>query len=69
MAHLTTAVAVVEKLGGIKAVAALTGREYNAAQNWKSFGHFPRDTFLVLRKALEDAGYTAPAKLWKMPEP
>lgn len=68
MKQLETAADVVTTLGGIKAVAALTGRQYNAAANWPAFGKFPPNTFLVLQKALEAAECSAPPALWGMPE-
>ena len=63
---LTTTVAVIDALGGTKTVAQLTGREYGAAHNWKSFETFPPDTFLVMTKELEQRGKSAPASLWRM---
>lgn len=66
MRSLETATEVVDALGGIKAVAALTDRKYNAAANWPAFGKFPPNTFLVMRKALEAAKCEAPASLWGM---
>lgn len=68
MAHLTSPIEVIEALGGTDAVAKLTGRKYGAAFNWRSFETFPPDTFLVLTKALEDLGHTAPPSLWRMVE-
>lgn len=66
MVELSSTAAVMEKLGGPGAVAKLTGRKYNAAQNWKGFDTFPPDTYLVMTEALRASGYTAPASLWRM---
>lgn len=68
MTELADTVAVIEALGGTNAVAKLTGRKYSAAFNWRSFEHFPPDTFLVMQKALQERGYDAPPKLWRMVE-
>lgn len=66
--QLTSTQAVIDALGGVKAVAELTGRDYDAAWNWKKFPHFPPDTYLVLTGALESNGHTAPPSLWRMVE-
>lgn len=66
---LTTTAEVMDKLGGIGSVAALTGRNYNAAANWKAFNSFPADTFLAMTKALADKGHEAPPSLWRQVEP
>lgn len=66
MEELTDARTVVEKLGGIRAVAELTQRKYSAAANWPSFNKFPPNTFLVMREALRERHCTAPASLWGM---
>lgn len=58
--------AVFEALGGLDAVAALTGSKYKAVSNWKSFGSFPARTILVMTRALRDRGYTAPSSLWNV---
>jgi hypothetical protein len=63
---LTTTAAVMDALGGTKAVAELTGREYGAAHNWRAFETFPPDTYLVMTIALRDRGKKAPASLWRM---
>lgn len=68
MDELLTTSAVIDELGGIASVAALTGRTYNAASNWRSFDNFPPDTFVVLRAELEKRGKTAPISLWRMVE-
>ena len=65
--NLETAAEVCDKLG-ISEIARLTGRKYSAAHNWKGFGKFPADTFLVLQEALARIDCTAPATLWSMVE-
>jgi hypothetical protein len=50
----------------VRSVAELTGRNYDAAYNWKRFGQFPSDTFVVMQAALADRGMTAPPSLWRM---
>lgn len=67
--ELTTTAEVMAALGGIAPVAALTGRKYGAAFNWKGFPKFPADTFVVMQAALRAAGYSAPDSLWGMVEP
>ena len=66
--ELCTTVAVMDALGGTRAVADLTGREYGAAFNWRGFETFPPDTYLVMTQALEAQGKTAPPSLWRMVE-
>ncbi len=66
MKTLSTAPEIIEVLGGITAVANLTGRQYKAAQNWKSFGRFPSNTYLTLHSALRERGCNAPPELWGM---
>jgi hypothetical protein len=59
---------VIDALGGISAVADLTGRKYSAASNWPNFTKFPANTYLVLTRALAARGLRAPASLWGMIE-
>lgn len=66
---LRTAQEVIETLGGVSAVAKLTGRTYNAAHNWRSFQRFPSNTYVTMTAALAAQGKTAPAELWGMAEP
>ena len=65
MEELSTTREVIYKLGGIRPVAELTGRKYNAAANWVSAQTFPANTFDVLTTALEAEGCTAPKSLWR----
>lgn len=65
---LETTAEVMEALGGINAVAEITGSEYKAAANWKGFKAFPSRTYLVMNRELERRGLRAPVSLWKMVE-
>ena len=69
MVELQTVPDVFEKLGGIDAVAELTGAGYRAAHNWKAAGAFPPKTYIALTNALERVGCKAPPALWNMVEP
>ncbi len=62
--QLQTPREVIKKLGGIKAVAELTGRKYSAAGNWNRGKRFPANTYRVLYMALLDRGFRAPASMW-----
>lgn len=64
--ELSSAAEVIKELGGVGPVAALTGRTYGAAFNWKAFEKFPADTFVVMQDALRARGFAAPASLWGM---
>ncbi len=68
MTTLYTADEVMDMLGGTNAVAALTKRKPTAASNWRKFGRFPANTYLVMRDALAEDGFDAPASLWGMVE-
>ena len=69
MKRLASAEAIFDVLGGINAVAELTGAKYVTAHRWKTVGKFPPKTFVLLGEALAERGYQAPAELWKMLEP
>jgi len=66
---LTTTVEVMEVLGGVRAVAALTSRKPGAAWNWKKFSTFPSDTYVVMQEELAKLGHSAPPSLWGMSVP
>jgi hypothetical protein len=55
---------VVSALGGIKAVAALTGADYGAVENWKRASNFPPRYFLVMWLELARLGYCVSPRLW-----
>lgn len=65
--ELPTVSAVVDALGGTKAVAALTKRKWDSAvSNWKAENAFPTTTYFVLKSALQERGKTAPDRLWRI---
>ena len=66
--ELETTAEVMEALGGINAVAEITGQKYKAAANWKAFEAFPSRTYLVMTQELARKGLRAPASLWRMVE-
>lgn len=66
MQELSTAQQVFAALGGVRAVADITGRKYPAAFNWKMSGKFPPNTFVAMQEALRDRAYVAPDSLWGM---
>lgn len=66
MKKLTSAVQVVEALGGDQAVADLTYSTPKAVWNWHGyFDAFPASAYRVMTDELEKLGYTAPPWLWK----
>lgn len=66
MQELSTAEQVFAALGGVRAVADITGRKYPAAFNWKMSGKFPPNTFVAMQEALRARRYVAPVSLWGM---
>ena len=63
---LETADQVFDALGGNSGIEALTGSLPSAVSNWKAFGSFPPNTYVVMTDALRAVGKTAPASLWRM---
>lgn len=61
-----TAEAVIVELGGISAVAELTGVKYVTAHHWKAKGSFPPRTHVLMTKALSSRCAMAPDTLWRM---
>lgn len=59
---------VIDALGGIAPVAAITGRKYGAAAQWPHFQSFPSNTYIVMTEALKAKGLQAPPALWGMTE-
>lgn len=66
--ELTTAREVFKALDGYPGMAELVGANYKQAFNWISTGQFPSRFFVVMSRALEKRGYTAPSSLWGMIE-
>jgi hypothetical protein len=67
MKNLTSAAEIVEALGGIKKVAALTRATKSATLNWLYvFESFPSHTYKIMTDALTALDYTAPPHLWRM---
>lgn len=62
--HLTTASAVIDRLGGNRPVADLTDRTPAAVSNWRGFNAFPSDTYIAMSRALANLGESAPLALW-----
>lgn len=69
MSELNTTVEVIEALGGLRSVAALTGRKPGAAWNWKKSPTFPSDTYVVMQDEIARMGHSAPPSLWGMVAP
>lgn len=66
--ELESAAEVIDALGGLTPLAAMTGVSYRAAHNWKAARRFPPRTYAVMVEALRVKGHTAPASLWRMAE-
>ena len=69
MISIETATDIIDALGGNAAVARLTSSTAKAVSNWRGFGKFPSNTFLVLKSELMRLGISAPDHLWSMREP
>jgi hypothetical protein len=61
---LTTIDGVINILGGIAAVADMTGRGETAVHNWRKADRFPASLYLKMIRRLERRGVTAKAALW-----
>jgi hypothetical protein len=66
--ELSTAEQVFDVLGGLDAVADLTGSKPKAVWNWKKYNSFPPRTYVAITQELKKRGKRAPASLWKMAE-
>jgi hypothetical protein len=62
---LTTA-DVIDSLGGNLAAAKLLGVKYNNITNWRTFGSFPPDTYIMIQEELKLRGLVAPDHLFRM---
>lgn len=60
----TTTTGIIAALGGVPAVAALTGSKPTAVSNWQAFPHFPARFYKLMLDALHERGLHAPASLW-----
>lgn len=65
MVTLTSVPDVINVLGGMPAVADLTGRKSNVVWNWKDRKAFPANTYAVMKAALHARGVDAPDSLWR----
>ena len=69
---LTTAPAVIEKLGGLAPLAKLTSKaakrtvKTQNVWNWRDKGRFPPAYFLIHRRELRRLGFDAPSLLWRV---
>jgi len=68
MKQLLTTDEIAEALDGPAEISRLTGKPIAQISNAKKRGWWPRDTYPIMKAALELKGYTAPAHLWKMRE-
>lgn len=66
MKRLSTTIEVIEFLGGNDGVAQLLNTHPKAVANWRYFGIFPANTYLVLTKELKKHKASAPDELWNM---
>jgi hypothetical protein len=63
MATLNTVQGVIDILGGVAAVARLTGRGETAVYNWLADRRFPASLYVVMNEHLPE-GVIANAALW-----
>jgi len=58
---------VVTALGGVDAVASLTGRHYKSVSRWQAAKEaFPPTLYVAMQTALVEIGFTADPGLWGM---
>lgn len=63
---------LIDKMGGLQAVAALANVKYQTASSWQAGrGRFPSDTYLIFTNELRRRGHLdeneePPASLWGM---
>lgn len=62
--NLTTAKAVVDALGGYKAVAKEFDCSPQNAHHWQQWNAFPPKYYKKFQRLLEEKGFTAPEELW-----
>jgi len=66
MTTLRTTSEIIDALGGIEAMAELTGTSENGVYNWRAGKQFPADTYRLLNDELKEIGHDAPDHLWPM---
>lgn len=67
---LTTFDEVADALGGLTALAHLTGRRLTAVSNWRcQRGRFPARMYLVIAAALDKRGLSAAPDLFGFEQP
>jgi hypothetical protein len=64
LARLPSTREIVDVLGGVPAVRALTGANVKAIYHWINVGMFPARYYDLMKRTLKRRGYTAPARLW-----
>ena len=64
--ELRTKQEAITALGGIRAVATLTGASYGAVENWRRRKRIPPEFHNKMQSALRKLGHTAPGSLWGM---
>ena len=57
---------IIDALGGIEAMAELTGTSINGVYNWRAGTQFPADTYRLLKDELKAIDIDAPDHLWPM---
>ena len=63
--ELHSAAEVISALGGGN-IARLTGRKAQHVWNWKDTGRLPPNTYVILQRAIAEAGYSADPSIWGM---
>ena len=67
---LKTQEEVVRRLGGVNAVGRMFGYSHSAVSNWVyRDGHFPANTFPVIRDACAELGHQVDERLWDWVKP
>jgi hypothetical protein len=56
----------IDYLGGNRAAAELFRVKYNNITNWRTFGHFPPDTYVMIQEELNKRNLAGAPQLWKM---
>jgi len=63
---LRTTSDVIDALGGVAALARMTGVSNPGVYNWRAGRQFPADTYLLIKAELKALGHDAPDHLWPM---